>query len=318
MQLVLDSKHLALGRQRGLFLIEAQDGERRTISPSKVTSIAVTQSCTVHSAAIELAVEHQVPIYFHNALGRVIGRLDGAHFQSIATLRRQQVLFTDTPSATSWVTGIYLLKTEGQATNLDLLQKSNPVARSMRQLLQKADEFATMPLAAAAPKILVMEAGIARLYWQALAQYLPPHYGFEKRTKRPAQDGFNAALNYLYGMMYAVVESGIFAAGLDPQLGLLHAEEYNRPVLSFDFIEPFRPWVDWLLIEQYQQGAVPSTFFARSPDGVILTKEGRGHFIPLFNAWLRTERTWGGRKTTVRNHIYGLAGRFATKLREQI
>ena len=135
-------------------------------------------------------------------------------------------------------------------------------------------------------------------------------------AKQSAWDRFNALLNYLYGMLYTVVETGIFAAGLDPQLGLLHADEYNKPVLAFDFIEPFRPWADRLLIEQYQQGAVSRQFFTKIPDGIILNKEGKAFIIPLFNGWLRTERTWGGRKTNVRNHIYQLAGRFAQKLRD--
>ena len=42
-------------------------------------------------------------------------------------------------------------------------------------------------------------------------------------------------------MLYAVVEGGLFASGLDPHLGILHADEYNKPTLAFDMIEPFRP-----------------------------------------------------------------------------
>ncbi len=316
MQLVLDTKGLSLSRQRGLFLIEAPDGVRRTVSPNKVSSIAVTQSCSINSSAIELAAASEVPIYFLNAIGKVTARLSSPNFQSIATLRRQQVLFTLGPDASRWVTGLYVLKTEGHLDNLSGLKKAHPMAGPIRRILAKADDLATMPLEAVRPQIMAMEAGIARQYWQGLAQWLPPECDFEKRTRRPAQDNFNAALNYLYGMLYTVVESGIFAAGLDPHLGLLHADEYNKPVLAFDFIEPFRPWIDWLLIEQYQHKRIDDRFFGRIPGGIALNKEGKAFFIPLFNAWLRSERTWGGRKTSVRNHIYQLAGRFAKKIRE--
>lgn len=280
-------------------------------------SPVVTQSCAVHSSAIELAAAHEIPIFFMDRLGKVTARVGGPAFQSIATLRRQQAYFTNDDGATRWVTVLYLLKTEGQANNLERLKKQHPAASTMRRMLNKADAFVQLPLAIAGPKIMAMEAAIARQYWQALAQWLPPECDFEKRSRRPAQDNFNAALNYLYGMLYTVVESGIFAAGLDPYLGLLHAEEYNKPVLAFDFIEPFRPWVDWFLIEQFVAGKVTPDMFMQIPDGVILHKAGKAFFIPLFNAWLRTERTWGGRKTNVRNHIYQLAGRFAQKLREK-
>ena len=244
-------------------------------------------------------------------------RLGAPNFQSIATLRRRQVEFVGEPGAARWVTGLYLLKTDGQIDNLARLQARHPAIGAIRAIVRKADALAQLPLAEAGPKIMAMEAAAARLYWQALAQWLPPECDFEKRTRRPAQDPFNAALNYLYGMLYTVVETGLFAAGLDPHLGLLHADEYNKPVLAFDFIEPFRPWADGLLIEQYQAGRVPAAFFAKIPGGLALNKAGKAFFIPLFNGWLRSERAWGGRKASVKNHIYQLAGRFAKKLREE-
>lgn len=316
MQLVLDTKDLAVSQKRGLFWVAAPDGTQRSVSPQKVSSIAITQSLHLHSGAVELAAAHEIPIYFLDSIGRVTARMAGPNFQSIATLRRHQVLFALGQDASRWVTGLYVLKTEGQMENLNLLKKQHPAINAMQRALKQTDELAKLPLEAAKSKIMAMEAVIARLYWQGLAQWLPPDCDFEKRTRRPAQDNFNAALNYLYGMLYTVVETGIFAAGLDPQLGLLHADEYNKPVLAFDFIEPFRPWADRLLIEQYQQGAVSRQFFTKIPDGIILNKEGKAFIIPLFNGWLRTERTWGGRKTNVRNHIYQLAGRFAQKLRD--
>jgi len=317
MQLVLDTKNLDISRLRGLFLIEAPDGVRRTISPRKVTSIAVTQACRLHTGAIELAAAHEIPIYLLSPIGKVTARLGAPNFQSIATLRRRQVEFATAPDAARWVTGLYLLKTDGQLDNLTHLEAKHPAIGAMRAIARKADDLVALPLAEAGPKIMAMEAAIARHYWQALAQWLPPECDFEKRTRRPAQDPFNAALNYLYGMLYTVVESGLFAAGLDPHLGLLHADEYNKPVLAFDFIEPFRPWADRLLIDQYTAAKVPAAYFVKIPGGLALGKAGKAFFIPLFNGWLRTERTWGGKRATVRNHIYQLAGRYAKKLREE-
>jgi CRISP-associated protein Cas1 len=316
MQLILDTKDLELSRQRGLFLLTAPDGTKRTISPQKITSIAITHSCRIHTSAIELAAANEIPMYTLNALGKVIARLGGPNFQSIATLRRQQVAFSGSPDAARWVTGLYLLKTAGQIDNLVRLQKGHPAASTIRALLHRADALALLPLAEAGPRIMVLEANIARNYWQGLVPYLPAECDFEKRTRRPAQDPFNAALNYLYGMLYIVVETSLFAAGLDPHLGLLHADEYNKPVLAFDFIEPFRPWVDWLLIEHFRGEKVPMNCFTKIPNGLALGRPGKALFIPLFNEWLRSERSWDGRRASVRNHIYQLAGRYAKKLRE--
>ncbi len=316
MQLVLDTKDLKIVRKRNMFFIEAPDGVARSISPRKVTSIAVTQSAWINSAAVQLAAEYEIPILFFNMTGRVIARLNGPGFGSIASLRRMQVQFSDTTDATKWMVGVYLLKLQHQEHNLRRLKVSPHYLTKIRAQEPKMEALIDKPLKQAGVHLMAAEAVAARLYWQGLAETLPVDFNFEKRSRMPAQDHFNAALNYLYGMLYSVVESGLFAVGLDPHLGLLHADEYNKPVLAFDFIEPFRPWIDWLLIEQFQAGKVKAGFFKKAGGGVLLDREGKLFFIPLFNQWLRSERPWAGKKTTVKTHIYQLAARYAAKLRK--
>ena len=125
-----------------------------------------------------------------------------------------------------------------------------------------------------------IEGNMARVYWRFLSESLPQPYQFPKRSRRPAQDMFNAALNYLYGMLYSVTESAALAAGLDTHLGFLHADEYNRPTFVFDLIEPYRPWIDKL----------------------------------LFNDYMAQRILFRGRRLSRKNHIYRFAGEFAQKL----
>lgn len=155
----------------------------------------------------------------------------------------------------------------------------------------------------------------ARAYWQVLGASLPEEYRFAKRSRRPAEDDFNAALNYLYGMLYSVVEGALFAAGLDPHLGILHTDEYNKPVLVFDLIEAFRPWVDRLLVEECLISNLEAQFFSKNQFGLFLNKKGKAYIIPLFNDYLRTQRRYFQRDSTVKNHIYGLAARLANRIR---
>jgi len=112
-----------------------------------------------------------------------------------------------------------------------------------------------------------------------------------------------------------VVETGLFAAGLDPHLGILHVDAYRKPTLAFDMIEPFRPWCDRLLIEECVAGIPEKGFFTSNQHGLFLNKHGKAYLIPLVNKFLRSERKWLGRTSTVRNHIYFLAGRLAQRIR---
>src|SRR4029077_70303 len=54
----------------------------------------------------------------------------------------------------------------------------------------------------------------------------------------------NAILNYLYAILEAEARIAALAVGLDPLLGLLHADRSNRDSLACDLMEPIRPMVD--------------------------------------------------------------------------
>lgn len=74
-------------------------------------------------------------------------------------------------------------------------------------------------------------------------------------------------------MLYGVVESAIFASGLDPYLGILHADEYKKPTFAFDLIEPFRPWVDALIAQLCREGLLEGKHFTPKENGFWLSKE---------------------------------------------
>ncbi|MEM6380776.1 MAG: CRISPR-associated endonuclease Cas1, partial [Bacteroidota bacterium] len=100
-----------------------------------------------------------------------------------------------------------------------------------------------------------------------------------------------------------------------PQLGILHVDMHTKPTLSFDLIEPFRPWMDELLTKACLDRQLKKTFFTKNQYGIFLNKTGKAFIIPLFNEFLRSERTFLNQTATVKNQIYFLAGRLAQKIR---
>lgn len=323
MQLVLDTKGLTLRKKRGSFLVEPAEGKGRTISPKKLTSIAITQQCLISSDAVMLALKHEIPILFFDRIGKAQARLWSPYFGSIATLRRQQVRFGDSVYATDWIIRLFELKAEGQISNLKYARHRRKgqkkaleeTIKSIGQQSQMLKKYQEHPIADVQQNLMGTEGNIARLYWRALADALPEEYQFKKRSRRPALDIFNATLNYLYGMLYSVVEGALFAAGLDPHLGILHSDEYNKPTLAFDLIEIFRPWVDRLLMEECYDMQLDLGFVTKNQYGLFLNKSGKAYIIPLFNDWLRSTRRAYQRETTVKNHIYSLANRLAQRIR---
>lgn len=55
-------------------------------------------------------------------------------------------------------------------------------------------------------------------------------------------------LNYRYGILAAEVRVAILTIGLDPGMGVMHADQKSRNSFVFDVIEPLRPVVDGQLL----------------------------------------------------------------------
>lgn len=307
---------------KSIFVVESKKG-KRIISPAKLSSIAITATVELSSDAIILAISNQIPILFFNYIGKAKARLWSPYFESIATLRRNQVRFAEMVEATAWLINIFGLKSTAQLDNLKYLKTHTTrwrtgldmATRQIKQQTRNFEAFRGQLPDECRQQLMGTEGGIARVYWQAIGSALPRKYAFLKRSRRPAEDHFNAALNYLYGMLYSVVEAGVFAAGLDPYLGVLHTDEHSKPTLVYDLIEPFRPWVDHLLIKACWREEVKKDFFTKNQHGVFLNKNGKAYFIPLFNNFLKEDRKFLNREASVKNQIYFLAGRLAQRIR---
>ncbi len=88
-----------------------------------------------------------------------------------------------------------------------------------------------------------MEARAAVYYWKGLFGHIP---GFIRD-----RDGIapNNLLNYGYAILRAVVARSLVASGLLPTLGIHHHNRYNAYCLADDIMEPYRPYVDRLVVD---------------------------------------------------------------------
>ena len=87
---------------------------------------------------------------------------------------------------------------------------------------------------------------------QAAQHYWPRLFGKSFRRDYEAA-GVNALLNYGYAVVRALVARAIVAGGLHPAIGIHHHNQYNALCLVDDLMEPFRPWVDWLVYQMWMK-----------------------------------------------------------------
>ena len=61
-------------------------------------------------------------------------------------------------------------------------------------------------------------------------------------------------MNYGYAILRAVVARALVASGLLPTLGIHHHNRYNAYCLADDIMEPYRPYVDELVVNIVNSG----------------------------------------------------------------
>ncbi len=93
-----------------------------------------------------------------------------------------------------------------------------------------------------------MEARAAAFYWKTL---FPTISDFTR-----GRDGVppNNLLNYGYAILRAIVARSLVGSGLLPTLGIHHHNRYNAYCLADDIMEPYRPFVDRIVIEIVDSG----------------------------------------------------------------
>jgi CRISPR-associated protein Cas1 len=115
-------------------------------------------------------------------------------------------------------------------------------------------------------------------------------FQMDGRTRRPPRDRFNAILSFLYAMWMNDCRSALEAAGLDPQVGFLHALRPGRAALALDLMEEFRPWADRLALTLINRGQLEADDFAlREGGGVLLEPDARKAVVVAYQERKRDE-----------------------------
>ena len=93
-----------------------------------------------------------------------------------------------------------------------------------------------------------LEARAAAYYWRNLFSDID---GFTRGREGVPP---NNLLNYGYAILRAVVARSLVTSGLLPTLGIHHHNRYNAYCLADDIMEPYRPFVDKLVVEIVDSG----------------------------------------------------------------
>ena len=297
MQIVLNNFGVSLGRDNEGFVITTQDGRQR-IPVVGVTSILVAKGALISTDAMLLAIENEIEVIICDRHGEPQGRIWSPKYGSISTIRKGQLSFTYSKDAVDFIKDILEKKINNQQAiilsleglELDYGEKhklSKKAIERLEEYKRKIRELEAERITDVASLLRGWEGVSAKLYFESVNLFLPERYRFSQRTQHPALDIANSLLNYGYGILYGKIEGALIKAGIDPYIGVLHRDEYNRPVLVYDIIELYRVWVEFVVFELLKQNIITEEFYSVSDDGSYwLEPLGRRILIQSLNDYL--------------------------------
>lgn len=313
------TRYGTLLRRRGGRLEVVSEGNVTPFAPEDVREIAMTPGVRATTEALALALDCGVQVVLIRRDGSAFARLTSGR-AGPSLLRRQQVLFAYHPDAAGWARELVGRKLAGQIRLLQRLDSQGPKGQpeeTVRLLALYREKMATLragTLEALRPGLMGLEGAASHLYFSQLAMALPASWRFERRSRRPAADPFNAVLNYLYGCLYRTVEGALVRVGLDPGLGILHADQTGRPALAYDWMEPYRVWMDQLAVELCVSGRMARHMLIERNGGVWLDVAGKSVVVPAWYDWMEREVVVGGKRRRRKNHILAEMRAFAQQL----
>lgn len=213
------------------------DNKRITITQG------VMEALLENNAAVITCNESHLPIGMHLPLVGNTTQTERMRFQIEASLPLKKQLWQQTISA----------KIQNQAAVLKQMRGTE-----VRNMLKWASEVKSGDSEN-------LEARAAVYYWQNAFPMI------ENFTRSREGVSPNNLLNYGYAILRAIVARALVSSGLLTTLGIHHRNKYNAYCLADDIMEPYRPYVDRLVMQLYD----------KYPNCEELTKELKAELLQI-------------------------------------
>jgi len=286
--LIIDHRETCVRMHAGALRVERPD------SPPEHIPLGVLGLVIVHGSPLvgcevwrELA-ERNIPAVLQPARGRGQSALVGSVLGNTIELRAAQ----HRASADSEMTlTIARDQVAGKvAAQQRVLERLDPQGDAAQELVkQHAASLERLQKTCSNAEIMGVEGAGANAWYAWLGGWLPAHWRFAGRNRRPPRDPVNALLSLGYTLLGGEMLRAVQAKGADPALGFLHGMVPGRESLVLDLIEPLRPSVDLVVLAMLDDLIVPTHFAYSERDGCRLNKNGRGLF---YRAWANARADW--------------------------
>lgn len=259
-----------------------------TVPIERVLALVLHGNIDVSSGLLRELLWRRTPVVWCSGTGRVIGWASPASGPNGGPRVRQHV--ASAAGHLGLAGGFVAAKIGNQATLLRRHGDAESTVRSLRELRRRALRATSLV------ELFGLEGDAAARYFDQFSTMLTDTVHttegivFDGRTRRPALDPVNAALNYCYGLLLADVIRAVVACGLDPHAGFLHSSERNKPALALDLCEEFRaPVADSVVIGALNNGELKASSFSHVTGSARLRDNARAGLIAAYERRVTTQ-----------------------------
>jgi CRISP-associated protein Cas1 len=280
--------------------VEVERETRLRVPLHHLTAVVCFGHVGLSSPLMHKLAESGIALVLLDDNGRFKARLEGAVSGNVLLRQAQFQLSANPAFARDMARACVAGKIKNTRAVLQRGAREAKAENEAKTLSRLADDLAAslraLPDAANLDVLRGIEGEAARQYFSGLNLLVRADqreaFSMDGRTRRPPRDRFNAMLSFLYAMWMNDCRSALEAAGLDPQVGFLHALRPGRAALALDLMEEFRPWADRLALTLINRGQlVAKDFVLREGGGVLMEPDARKAVVVAYQERKRDEIT---------------------------
>jgi len=257
--------------------VEVEQETKLRVPLHHLQSVVCFGHVAVSAPLMHRLADDGIALVLLDVAGRFRARLEGATGGNVLLRKAQHRVAGDAAFALELARAIVAGKIRNQRQVLlrgaREAKAGDDEAAITRAALDLAASLRSLPDAHTLDVLRGIEGEAARTYFEALnrlvRQDLRDRFAMDGRTRRPPRDCMNALLSFLYSMWMNDCRSACEAAGLDPQLGFLHAVRPGRAALALDLLEEFRPFADRLALTLVNRGQLGAADFVVRDGGAV-------------------------------------------------
>lgn len=219
-----------LSRRLDQLVVELRDEQKttKTIPIEDIGMIVLEHGeITLTNALLQSLVDNQIALVTCNEKYMPVGQFLPYSGHNVQTERMRTQISASVPLKKQLWQQTVKAKIHNQAKLLEEIQQDGKRLHALKEKVKSGD-----------PQNL--EGQAAAYYWSSI-------YG-NTFTRAREMSSPNAQLNYGYAILRSIVARALTASGMLPSFGIFHRNKYNPFCLADDIMEPYRPYVDRIVL----------------------------------------------------------------------